>query len=97
MYYSCYIHKHHFGCGFVVEKGISHLILSFRPVDKRQEIIRIKAPFFKIVRGDFITKIGCSVSMMTAPKWNETARFCLSEKHDIFFVNKGEKIIERLS
>ena len=46
LYYSCHVDKHEFGCGFVVNKRLRHLVSGFTPVNERIATIRIRAKFY---------------------------------------------------
>ena len=48
IYYSCHAEKREFGCGFVVDQSLRHLVLGFTPVNERLAKIRIKAKFHNI-------------------------------------------------
>ena len=48
MYNSCHVDKHEFGCGFIVNKRLPHLVFGFTPVNKRIFTIRIGSKFYNI-------------------------------------------------
>jgi hypothetical protein len=45
MYYSCQKSKHEFGCGFVVNKKVKHLVMDFTLIDRRICVLRVRERF----------------------------------------------------
>jgi hypothetical protein len=45
VYYSCQKNSHEFGCGFVVNKKIKHLVMDFTSIDYRICILRVRGRF----------------------------------------------------
>ena len=48
IHYSCHAEKSEFGCGFVVDQSLRHLVSGFTSVNERVAKIRIKAKFYNI-------------------------------------------------
>lgn len=48
LYYSCDKRKHEFGCGFIVNAGIRHLVMDFKPINDRICILRVRGRFNNI-------------------------------------------------
>jgi hypothetical protein len=43
--YSCQKNKHEFGCGFIVNKNVKHLVMDFTPIYHRICILRVRGRF----------------------------------------------------
>jgi hypothetical protein len=48
LYYSCHDSKHTFVTGFVVNKRVSHMVISLEPLDMRMCYLHLKNRFFNI-------------------------------------------------
>ena len=48
VYYSCHYDKHDFGCGFVVNNRLRHLVPGFTPMTERIHTILVRTKFYNI-------------------------------------------------